>query len=214
MKKLFVITIFWGFLFAGDEKINDYFGTNSGKTYGAFFGINASSVFGSNTKNIIYKAGLVGGICIVRNISDNLHLRLGLYYISRGYKTSRIKDTDYLKKTHRYYFITEYLDFPILLQFYMPVNNIEMNWVFGFAPSLTLSTKQKTKIDGKVISTSYTDKNRLLDINIIVGMNKMLNQHFNLDFRASAGLLPINPKTDFLDGKRNISFVLSLGYFL
>jgi len=212
IKKILLFMFLFVFLQANADKPQDFFNNSDHLKIGILAGINASSVWASDTKNIIYKVGLSGGIMSVKKLSDNLHLRMEILYINKGFKTSRIKDEDYIDKKHRYYFITEYLDFPIMLQFFMPVQKYGTNWMAGLAPSLNITTRQKTKIDDEVIKSSIENKNRFFDLNLIVGTNIMTSEKWYWDLRASAGLLPIYQESDFW-GRRNISFLLSLGYF-
>ena len=196
-----------------EKDSTDYFNNSKLLKYGFFVGGNGSSIYGSNTKKIIYKMSFNGGITAIKKYSDNLHIRLGLYYVNKGYKTSVIHDLEFIDKKQRYYFITEYLEFPILMQFYMPIKNYYTNWMLGLAPAINLTTKQKTKIDKEITESTIDDKNRFFDISLIVGTNIMLDSHWNLDIRAVAGLIPIYKNSD-LWGNRNISLILSLGYFL
>lgn len=199
--------------YSQNAKAEDFFNGSEKVKFGVFIGANGSSVFGGNIKNVIYKMGFSGGISAVKKLEDNLHIRCDIIYINKGYKTSLIKDEDYIDKKERYYFMSDYLDFPILIQFFMPIQKYPTNWMAGLAPSIRLSTRQKTKINGKEYKSSVPDKHRLFDLNFVVGGNMMLNKHLNLDVRGSAGLIPIYKKSDFWSS-RNISFIASLGYFL
>jgi len=133
--------------------------------------------------------------------------------MDKGYKTTKIKHPDYPDRVQRYFFITEYLEFPLLIQFFMPIQKYPTNWFSGFSPALNLTTRQKTKIDKGSFSSSLSKKNRFWDINFVIGTNMMLSSHCNIDLRASIGLIPISKKSDFW-GSKNISFVCLLGYFI
>jgi len=181
--------------------------------YGIFLGGNASSVFGEYMTNEIFKAGVNGGLSLSNKMADNLYLRTGLYYINKGFKTSKIKSKDYKNRDERYYFLSEYIEIPFLIQFHGSILEIESNWMAGFGVGFNIRNRGKTKVDDNSYIVDIENDVRFFEINLILGTNKMVGNHFNVDVRASAGLLPYNTHADFL-GKRHVSLLLSLGYFL
>lgn len=182
-------------------------------SYGIFLGTNASGIFGQYMTNEIFKAGLNGGFSITNKIDNNLYFRTGVYYINKGFKTSKIKSTDYKDRDERYYFLSDYIEIPFLIQFRGSVMEIESTWMAGFGTAFNIRNRGKTKVDDNSYTVDIKDNIRFCDITLIVGTNKMVSQHFNLDLRASASLLPYNIHADFL-GKRHISLLFSLGYFI
>lgn len=212
LKLYILILLFINFMPARETKNSGFFNQSGQVKIGFFIGGNASGIYGAYVKNEIFKAGLSSGISLVKKLDDNFHFRTGLYYISKGYKTRKIKSEDYIDKKERYYLITDYLEIPLLMQFYGTVLDFNTNWMVGIGSAFNINKKSKTKVDDKVFYSSVNNI-RILDFTFIVGANFMVTDHLNFDLRADAGLIPYSKISDFL-GKRNISLVFQLGYFL
>ncbi|MBN2281467.1 MAG: outer membrane beta-barrel protein [Candidatus Marinimicrobia bacterium] len=179
--------------------------------FGLFIGGNASGIYGQYMTHEIFKTGLNGGVTLIRKIADNLDFRSGVYLIGKGFKTRKIKSADYKDRNERYYFLSNYLEVPFLIQFKGSVIEIESIWMAGFGAAVNISNVGKTKVDDKSYSVDIQKNIRPYDITLILGTNKMAGHHLNVDFRASAGLIPYNTHADFL-GKRHLSLMASLGY--
>ncbi len=212
--KFVIIIILLNFfpLFGNINHNNDYFNQSSRFKFGIYMGMIAASEYGYDAKEKDYKVGYTCGISAIKRIADNFHFRFGMYYSQKGYRNRVDTGNDNNREITIYSLHSNYFELPVGVQFYMPINQYNLNWFFGICPAYNIDALTKTK---KLKVSTYTkiDTINKVDFGVFAGTSFMLSNSFALDIITNIGLNSIidTPNPPSL---KNITFSLLLGYFI
>ncbi len=147
------------------------------------------------TKESWSPGGWLGGY-LLYPFAENLHFRPEINLCMRGYRYLYTNENDLQGDKSEAILRLNYLDFPLLFQFAITINESLMpDVVFGPYAAWNLSAVARNKIGGSVVSNDV-ESIRKYDVGFIAGSRLRYTGHFYINLRAGAGLLPIVNKSN------------------
>lgn len=154
-------------------------------------GLSMARMWGLEAKDRDWKAGGWGGVYAVLPVAENLSFRPEVNFTMKGYRYSFYEDE--ILPNHKIYASLDlnYLDFPLLLQFAIPVQDgLVPEFIFGPVLSLNLAGIARSRT-GKVKTSYKADNIRKTDLGIIAGARIRYKGRLFVNVRAGAGFLSI-----------------------
>ncbi|HCL00090.1 MAG TPA: hypothetical protein DHW42_08315 [Candidatus Marinimicrobia bacterium] len=158
---------------------------------GAMGGLSMSRMWGLEAKEKLWKPGGWIGAYILFPVADNLYLRPEVNFTMRGYRYSYANESDLQNDRSSAGLDLNYLDFPLLLQFAVPIDEKLIPEIFlGPVVSRNISAVARTRV-GETVTSNEVDNIRKIDLGIVAGARIPYRGRFYINLRGGFGILSI-----------------------
>jgi len=163
---------------------------------GIMSGITVARLWGDHVTKESWNPGGWLGAYLLTPVSDNLYFRPEINFNMRGYHYIYENENDRPGDKREAILRLNYLDFPLLFQFAVSVNeSLVPDIVFGPYIAWNISATSSNKV-GDTEIVEDVDSVRKYDLGVIAGSRLYYSGHFYINLRGGAGLLPIVDKSN------------------
>ncbi len=165
--------------------------TKSEIKFGIAGGVVMSQLWGIQASSDSWKPGVwLGGFCLMP-IAENFLFRPEINFNMRGYRHLYENESDPNGAENKAILDLHYIDFPMLFQFSIEVNEtLTPDVVFGPYLGLNTAAYSKNKIGDSAV-TEELESIRKFDLGVIAGGRLHYAGNFYLNLRGGAGIIPI-----------------------
>ncbi|MBN2601641.1 MAG: PorT family protein [Candidatus Marinimicrobia bacterium] len=181
------------------------------KQSGIMGGMTITRLWGDHVTNESWNSGGWLGTYLLSPVADNLFFRPEINFNMRGYHYIYEDENDRPGDKREATLRLNYLDFPLLFQFAVSVNEtLVPDMVIGPYVAWNISATSSNKV-GDTEIVEDVDSVRKYDLGIIAGSRIHYAGHFHINLRSGAGLLPIVDKSN-PPRKYNLWILVGLEY--
>jgi len=171
-------------------------GTSEKREAGIMGGMTVARLWGDHVTKESWKPGGWLGAYLLTPVADNLNFRPEINFSMRGYHYLYTNENDLQGDKSEAILRLNYLDFPLLFQFAITINeSLVPDVVFGPYAAWNISAVSSNKVGDSEISDEV-DSVRKYDLGIIAGGRLHYGGHFYINLRGGAGLIPIVDKSN------------------
>ncbi|MDO9549023.1 MAG: porin family protein [Candidatus Marinimicrobia bacterium] len=171
-------------------------GISEKRECGIMGGMTAARLWGDHVTKESWSPGGWFGTYLLIPVADNLNFRPEINFNMRGYRYLYTNENDLQGDKSEAILRLNYLDFPLLFQFAITINeSLVPDVVFGPYTAWNISATARNKFGDSEISDDI-DSVRKYDLGVIAGGRLHYSGHFYIDLRGGAGLLPIVDKSN------------------
>lgn len=161
---------------------------------GIMGGMTIARLWGDHVTKESWNPGGWFGAYLFFPVAENLYFRPEINFSMRGYRYHYVNENDLQGDESEAILRLNYLDFPLLLQFAITVNeSLVPDVVFGPYAAWNISAVASNKFGDSVISEDVSSV-RKYDLGFIVGSRLHYAGHFYINLRGGAGLISIVDK--------------------
>ncbi|MBU1064164.1 PorT family protein [bacterium] len=171
-------------------------GISEKRECGLMGGMTAARLWGDHVTKESWNPGGWLGAYLLTPVANNLYFRPEISFNMRGYRYLYANENDLQGDKSEAILRLNYLDFPLLFQFAISINeSLVPDVVFGPYAAWNISATARNKI-GNSEFIAELESVRKYDLGFIVGSRLHYSGHFYINLRGGAGLLPIVDKSN------------------